>query len=492
MNRSTWMQQALRRRSLQEIVAQGAKAQAGQRSLSTLDLTLLGVGVVVGTGVFVLTGRAAAMHAGPAVWLSMVLAAVPAVLAGLCYAELAALMPVSGSVYAYTYASLGEVFAFLIGWDLMLEYMLGAATVSVGWSAYLTAFVRHLSGLPLDDRWLQAPVAWDCYSGAFSLTGAYCNLPAAAIVLGVMGVLLRGTQTSARLNNGLVLLKLGIIATFVVVCWGDIRLENLQPMVPPNAGEFGHFGWSGVLRGASLLVFAYLGVDNLSTTALDAHDPQRTLPRAILFTVGICAVLYLLLAVTLCGVVPYTQLGVADPVAVAAAATGRGWLETAVELAAILGLTSVLLVQLYGMPRILCAMATDGLLPAHFSTCRPQTSLPTCATWWVGGACALLGALLPIGMLGELCSSGTLFAFVLVSLAVPLMRWRHPEAPRRFRLPGGPYLVPGACLVVCLGLLVLAGQQTLQRLGVWLLVGLLIYLTYGRTRARLGKSTLKA
>jgi amino acid transporter len=464
---------------------QEAAASVGfRRTLTTLDLTLLGVGVVIGTGIFVLTGRAAAANAGPAVFISFMIAAIPAALAALCYAELAALLPVAGSVYTYTYATLGEACAFLIGWDLMLEYIIGAAAVGVGWSAYFTGFVRHLFGIEMPAHLCKAPVQWNLATQSFERTGATINLPAVGILCCVTLMLLRGPKASARLNSALVVLKLGLIAAFVFSCIGDVKPENFVPLVPANTGVFGQFGISGILRAASLLVFAYLGVDNLSTTALEAKDPQHTLPRAIVMTVIICTFLYVLVAIVTVGVVPYQQLDVANPIAVAAAFTGRAWLTDVVEIAAVFGLGSVLLVQIYAMPRIVYSMARDGLLPGQLAKLSGKTGVPALATCVVGALCAALAGLLPIDVLGELCSSGTLFAFVLVSVGVCIMRLRHPDLPRKFKVPFGPYLIPGASVAVCMTLMGLSGLHTLVRLMVWLAVGLCIYLLYGVRHAR--------
>ncbi len=345
--------------------------------------------------------------------------------------------------------------------------------------------LAHVFGVHMAPHFCSAPLTWDMVRQRFVATGAVLNIPAAVIILLVMFVLMRGSRASARINNFLVVLKLVLLAVFVVTCFGDIDTANFFPLISPNTGIFGQFGVSGVLRAASLLVFAYLGVDNLSTTALEAKNPQHTLPRAIAFTVAICTSLYVLVSVVLCGVVNYSRLDVADPIAIAAATTGRGWLETLVEVAAVSGLTSVLLVQIYAMPRIFFSMAHDGLLPKAAAHLHPRSGVPDVATYTVGVLCAILAGLLPIDVLGELCSSGTLFAFVLVSVGVCIMRVRHPDLPRKFRVPFGPYVIPGASVLVCLSLLGLSGLHTLLRLLAWLLVGLACYVSYGIKHSKL-------
>ena len=465
------------------VLQQEAAHSGFKRTLSTLDVTLLGVGVVVGTGVFVLTGRAAAANAGPAVCVSFLLAALVAGLAALCYAELASLFPVAGSVYAYTSVSMGELAAFLIGWDLMLEYVIGAATVGVGWSAYAVALLETLLGHRLPQALCQAPLRWDTSSGAFAATGAIVNAPAVLVILGVTLLLLCGAKKSTRLNTVLVSLKMTLIGVFVAVCAFHIEPRNLRPFLPANTGTFGHFGVSGVLRGASLLVFAYLGIDNLSTAALETRDPQRALPRAIFATLGVCTLLYVAVGIVMCGVVPYGQLDVAHPIAVAAAATGLHRLALLCEVAAVFGLMSVLLVQLYGMPRIFFSMARDNLLPAVVAKLSKRAKVPYVATLMVGSVCAALAGALPIDVLGELCSSGTLFAFILVSLSVTVLRRRHPELTRSFAVPFGPYVIPISSALICGFLLALSGVHTLFRLGLWLLLGMVVYILRGIGRA---------
>lgn len=467
-------------KSVESLCADAEAGQGFKRELGAWELILLGIGVVIGTGIFVLTGRAAAVNAGPAVALSFALAGVAATLGALCYAEMASMLPVAGSAYTYAYATLGELVAFMIGWDLILEYMVGAATVSVGWSGYVVAFVQHVTGYRLPSAWTSAPFVWDEVAHTVNFTGAYINLPAVLIIGLISTVLVVGIRASARVNAKLVFIKLTVILLFICFAASHVQPSNWLPFIPPNTGTFGHFGWSGIFQGATMVFFAYLGVDNISTAAQEAKDPQRNIPIAILATLAICTVLYIAVSVILTGVVRYDQLSVPHPIAVGIAATGIGWLTTAVEIGAIAGLTSVMLVQLFGQPRIFYAMAKDGLLPAVVAKVHPKFGTPHITTLTTGALCALGGGLLPIDILGELTSIGTLFAFVLVSLGVMVLRKRRPDVARRFRVPGGPYLVPLLSAAMSLGLMSAATWHTLMRLFVWMAVGLSIYFLYGR------------
>ena len=463
-----------------------AQADHGLKRMLTLrDLVVLGIAGVVGTGVFVLTGQAASHNAGPAVALSFVVSAVAAALAGLCYAEMASMIAVAGSAYTYVYATLGELLAFIIGWDLILEYGVAAACVSSGWSGYAVSFVRHATGYALPDAWTQAPLAYNADTGAFEASGAWLNLPAVLILFFVTCVLMLGMRLSMRVTLQVVVVKLAVIALFLVCAAPFVDPAHWQPFVPDNAGSFGAFGWSGVLQAATMLFFAYCGFDAVSTAAQECRRPQRDIPIAMIGSLATAAILYVAVALVLTGVVPYQRLGVSDPMALGIAVTGHRWMALAVDIGALAGLTSVLMVQIFGQTRILFTMCQDGLLPRDISAVHPRWGTPMRLTALVGGAAALAGGALPITLLGELTSIGTLFAFGLVSLGVMRLRYTQPTAARLFRVPGPAWGVPllSACTS---GLLIFSSTHaTMVRLATWMLVGLAFYFFYGRHHARL-------
>ncbi len=449
-----------------------------KRHLRAIDLILLGVGGIIGTGIFVLTGQAAAVNAGPAVSVSFTVAGIASAFAGLCYAEMASMIPIAGSAYTYAYATMGELVAWIIGWDLILEYLVGAATVSVGWSGYVCSFYRNVTGHALSPTWTRAPFVWNEATHHLHATGAIVNLPAMFIVLAVTTILVLGIRESARLNGIIVVVKVAVVLMFIVAAAPYVRHENWVPFVPPNQGTFGRFGISGILQGATMVFFAYIGFDAVSTAAQECRNPQRDLPIGILGSLVICTVLYIAVSTILTGVVHYTKLSVPNPIALGIAVTGSRLLEIAVEIGAIAGLSSVMLVLLLGQPRIFFSMARDGLLPPVAAKVHPRFGTPHVTTIITGCVCAVAGGVLPIDILGELTSIGTLFAFVLVSLGVMILRIKHPEVPRSFRVPGGPYLVP-ICGALSSGLLMYtATTHTILRLFLWMAVGLVIYFTY--------------
>jgi basic amino acid/polyamine antiporter, APA family len=451
-----------------------AEANGGvlRRSLGPWNLAALGIGSIIGTGIFVLTGTAASQNAGPALVFSMIISAIGCAFSGLCYAEFAAMVPVAGSAYTYAYATAGEIFAWIIGWDLILEYALSTATVAVGWSGYFVSLVRDV-GISIPPALASPPF----------------NVPAALIVAVVAALLVVGIKESADTNTVLVAIKALVLVVFVVAGATYVKRANLTPFVPENTGSFGHFGWSGVLRGAGVMFFAYIGFDAVSTAAQEAKNPARDMPIGILGSLAVCTVLYVLVVIVLVGIVPYRELMVADPLAVGIDATGLTWLRPVIKVAALFGLFSTMIVTLLGQTRIFYSMSRDGLLPAAFSRVHPRFRTPHVSTMLTGAIIAAVAGLTPIDVLGQLVSIGTLLAFVLVSLGVIMLRRTDPELPRPFRTPAVP-AVPIAGAVICLAQMVGLPVATWERLFIWLAAGLVVYFAYSRTRTGIGALSL--
>ena len=464
-----------------------------KRSLTAMNLTLLGIGAIIGAGIFVLTGTAAAQHAGPAITLSFVFAGLGCVFAGLCYAEFASMIPIAGSAYTYGYATLGELLAWIIGWDLILEYLFAASTVAVGWSGYFVQMLR-IAGIELPHALTNAPLVAEGMS--FHATGAIINLPAVLLVLALTGLLVLGIRESARLNNFIVYLKVSIVLLVIVFGAFYVDTANWVPFIPEQLTDpatgiplAGKFGWSGIFAGAGVIFFAYIGFDAVSTAAQEAKNPQRDLPIGILASLTICTILYILMALVMTGLVPFAQLDVAEPVFVALnAAPALNWLKVLATVGAVAGLASVVLVMLMAQPRIFYAMSRDGLLPPVFGKVHPKYKTPWLATLITGFVAATFAGLFPIGILGHLVSIGTLFAFVIVCAGILVLRYQSPELERPFRTPLVPF-VPVGGILICGWLMYNLPADTWWRLAVWMFLGLAIYFLYGRRHSKLAEAS---
>ena len=472
---------------------QGEASEEGshtlKRSLTATNLVMLGIGAIIGAGIFVLTGTAAANNAGPAVVWSFVLAGFGCLFAGLCYAEFASMIPVAGSAYTYAYATLGEFVAWIIGWDLILEYLFGASTVAVGWSGYFVALLNKL-GLNFGNAYTTAPLKWIEASKSFErVPGGVINLPAIVLTLLMTALLVIGIKESARFNNVIVFVKIGIVLLVIGIGFAYVNQGNWHPFVPQQQGE-GVYGFSGIVRAAGVVFFAYIGFDAVSTAAQEAKNPQRDMPIGMLGSLAVCTVLYILMSLVMTGLVPFKQLNVPHPVdiAVRALPASYAWLGYLVDIGAIAGLASVVLVMLMGQPRIFFSMARDGLLPPVFGKVHPRFQTPYVTTILCGTIAALVAGFFPIDLLGELVSIGTLFAFVVVSGGILMLRYKRPELPRPFRTPLVP-LVPILGILVCGYLMYHLPTDTWYRLFAWLLIGLVIYFLYGRSHSRVGGAT---
>src|SRR6266699_918081 len=463
-------------KSIATLLAEADQAGEHQlkRALTPLNLITLGIGAIIGAGIFVLTGQAAAQYAGPAVWISMILVGIACAFAGLCYAEMASAVPVAGSAYTYSYATMGELVAWIIGWDIVLEYAAGAATVGVGWSGHFVSLLG-LFGVQIPASLTAPPTqlctlaqvtthAVGCAHPGLNLTGAIINLPAVGIVALMSAVLVIGIKESARVNSLIVILKVAIVLLVVLVGVSHVKRANWTPFIPPNTGEWGTYGWSGVLRGAGLVFFSYIGFDTVSTAAQESKNPQRDMPIGILGSLAICTLLYVVVSAVLVGMVPYRELNIAAPMAYAMERIGAPWwIRVAIDVGAVLGIGSVILVMLLGQSRVFYSMSRDGLIGRWGGQVHPRFRTPYLSTIYTGIAVCLATGILPLQLLGTWVNIGTLLAFVLVCAGVWILRHTRPDLERPFRAP----LVP------------------LVRLLVWLVIGFGIYFGYSRKHSTL-------
>jgi APA family basic amino acid/polyamine antiporter len=470
----------LRTKPLQAILQEPEDGGRGlKRALGPLDLVAIGIGCIIGVGIFVLPGVEAAKHAGPGIILSFAIAAAACACAALCYAELAAMIPVAGSAYTYGYATLGEFFAWIIGWDLILEYMVAACLVSIGWSAYFANLIANLLGplgIVIPDTLASAPLVWDAATHQFHTTGAWLNLPAVVIVAVLSLLLVRGIKESSRVNGVMVVVKLAVILLFIALAVWYVKPANWHPFMP--------FGFKGVMMAAAIVFLAFVGFDAVSTTAEEAKNPQRDMPIGIMGSLLVATVLYITVSAIMTGIVPYQQLGVADPVALVLNVLDKPFASALVSVGAITGITSVLLVLLLAQPRILFAMSRDGLLPPALSRVHARYRTPANTTIFTAMVVCVGAALLPIDVVAELCSIGTLFAFVIVSAGVLILRVKRPDIHRPFKAPLYP-VIPALGILLCGYLMVSLPFATWIRFVVWLAIGLVIYFTYSRRHSKI-------
>jgi APA family basic amino acid/polyamine antiporter len=508
-----------RRKSITDLQREAETDRSLKRALGALNLTTLGIGAIIGTGIFVLTGTVAALNSGPAVVLSFTLAGVASIFAALCYSEFASLVPMAGSAYTYGYATLGELIAWIIGWDLILEYALGAVTVAIGWSGYVVSFLEDIGinipgalsaarGTHLID--VPAAIAgavhvkpgWQVVSdqlmgliqGAgtdpttLSQVTAIFNLPAVIIIALVTTLLVIGIKESANVNSVIVIIKVAVVLLFIVGAAHAVNSANWHPFIPPNTGVREEFGWTGVMAGAGIVFFAYIGFDAVSTAAQEAKNPQKDMPIGIIGSLLICTVLYILVSGIATGIVPYQQLNVPDPIALAADRAGLGWMSTLIKLGAIAGLSSVILVMLLGQSRVFYSMSRDGLMPQFINKVHPRFQTPYITSIVTGVAVAFFAAILPIRDAASLVSIGTLLAFVIVSIGIIVLRLREPNLPRAFKTPAYMIVAPLGALSA-LYLMISLPWVTWRRLIVWFAIGMVVYFAYGIRNSRLAQKS---
>ncbi|KMJ54554.1 amino acid permease [Vogesella sp. EB] len=460
----------MRKKSVQGMLEFAQTSQGLRKELTAFDLTMLGIGAIIGTGIFVLTGTGATV-AGPGLVLSFVIGALACGFAALCYAEFAAMLPISGSTYTYAYATLGELVAWIIGWDLMLEYLLASSAVSVGWSGYFQSLLAGF-GITL-------PEALTAAAGAVPGKDTLFNLPAFCIAMIITGLLAFGIKESKRINNIVVMIKVAVVVLFIVIGMWHVKPVNWSPALP--------YGFDGVFHGAAIVFFSFLGFDAVTCAAEEVKDPARDIPRGVIWSLAICSLLYVIVSAIMTGIVPYAQFaGIDHPVSLALQVAKLDWFAGFVDLGAILGMMTVILVMTYGQTRILLAMSRDGLLPKVFSDINPKYGTPYKATWMVGTVIALIAGFVPLHTLAELVNIGTLAAFSLIALAVIVLRKREPDLPRKFYCPAVPY-VPALAILFCVFLMTQLSALTWVFFVGWLLIGLGVYFGYSRRNSLLHK-----
>ncbi|MDU2241701.1 MAG: amino acid permease [Paenibacillus sp.] len=464
----------LRKKSIASMLQEKQTASSGaggmKKELGVFDLAMLGIGCIVGTGIFVLTGVAAAQHAGPGLILSFILAGIVCAFCALCYAEFASMVPVSGSAYTYSYATFGELIAWILGWDLILEYGFAASMVASGWSGYFQGLISGLG--------ITVPTA---LSSAFDPTnGTYVDVPAILIVLVLTFIVSRGSKESSRLNSIMVIVKIAVILLFIVVGAFYVKPGNWTPFMP--------YGFSGVVTGAATAFLSYIGFDAVATAAEEVKNPQKDLPRGILWSLVVCSLLYVLVTAVLTGIVPYAELNVKNPVAFALQYINQNWVAGFISLGAIVGITTVLFVLLFGQSRLLYAIGRDGLLPKPLARLNPKTGVPANSTWVTGIVVAIFAGLIPLRKLADLVSIGTLFAFISVSLGIIILRKARPDLERSFRVPLVPW-IPVLAVLTCGYLLISLPAVTWVAFLVWMGIGLIVYFAYGYKHSELSKST---
>lgn len=479
------------KKPLAQLLAQAEGSLELRRTLGPANLVALGVGAIIGAGLFSITGLAAANNAGPGITISFIVAALGCAFAGLCYAEFASMIPIAGSAYTYSYATMGEFIAWIIGWDLVLEYALGAATVAISWSGYLIKFLEYYD-IHIPPELTISPFQTITLSDG-SVVNGVLNLPAVFIIVLVSLVLIKGTRESALANAIIVALKVGVVLVFVILGWSYINPDNYVPYVPANTGIFGEYGFSGIIRAAAIVFFAYIGFDAVSTAAQETKNPKRDMPIGILGSLVVCTILYILFAHVMLGLANYKEFAGKDgiaPVAVAIAHTPYVFLQQAVILAILAGYASVILVMLMGQSRVFYSMSQDGLLPRFFSDVHPKFKTPYKSNFLFMLFVSLFAAFVPASVVGEMVSIGTLFAFVLVCIGIWVLRVKQPDAPRSFKVPLVP-LIPILGVITCLFMMAFLPLDTWIRLLVWMAIGVVIYFGYSRHKSVLGRKGLK-
>ena len=477
-------QNLFRKKDIDAMIRETATNNGGlRRTLTTSSLVALGIGAIVGTGIFVITGQAAAQYAGPALTISFIISALGCVFAGFCYAEFAAMIPVSGSVYSYSYATMGEFLAWFIGWDLILEYLFACSTVAVGWSGYMQNLLQGW-GFELPYQLMRSTV--ENINGEWIFTGSLLNFPAVCIVAIITALLLCGVRQSAWVNNVIVIIKVVVILLFIGFGMSYIDTSNWIPYIPENTGEYGHFGWSGILRGAAVVFFAYLGFDALSTAAQETKNPQKDMPKGILISLSVCALLYVGVTAILTGIVRYDNLNVDAPIALAIDNIGAGlaWMSPLIKLGAIAGISSVILVMMMGQSRIYYAISRDGLLPSLFSKVQAKRGVPQNAIIFSGIATGAIAGIFPLNVLSELVSIGTLMAFTIVCISVMVLRKTRPDINRPFKVPF-VWLIPSLGAFFCIVQMFSLPWTTWLRLILWMIAGIVIYFIYGKRKSLL-------